>query len=235
MSKNYFLSSPSYGMIMPMESTRFNDMKLFIGKSYLFTKLKKIKVWFGTPSDKSKQNNKKAVLGIETEYKLIKDKPKRHLGSITSNDVVTAEVKLKDNTDFLTKLYLCVEDVITFIKFMTKKGNVLEIGHCDKNTMKEISLNNDQDPSIIQTLHGYYDDTGLRALGARYIQAKRFYFINNMDILGIRYKYQKDKKFREKWENEENINKLDNSMKAIIKLAVLPNNTFGVIFKYMME
>ena len=235
MNRDYFLSSPSYGMINPMESKRFNDMKLFIGKSYLFTKLKKIKVWFGTPSDKSKQNNKKAILGIETEYKLIKGKSKRHLGSITSNDVVTAEVKLKDSTDFFTKLYLCVEDVITFIKFMTKKGNVLEIGHCDKNTMKEISLNNDQDPSIIQTLHGYYDDTGLRALGARYIQAKRFYFINNMDILGIRYKYQKDKKFREKWENEENINKLDNSMKAIIKLAVLPNNTFGVIFKYMME
>ncbi len=125
--------------------------------------------------------------------------------------------------------------MIILKKFITKKGNVLEIGHCDKNTMKEISLNNDQDPSIIQTLHGYYDDSGLRALGARYIQAKRFYFINNMDILGIRYKYQKDKKFREKWENEENINKLDNSMKAIIKLAVLPNNTFGVIFKYMME
>ena len=76
MNRDYFLSSPSYGMINPMESKRFNDMKLFIGKSYLFTKLKKIKVWFGTPSDKSKQNNKKAVLGIETEYKLIKGKSK---------------------------------------------------------------------------------------------------------------------------------------------------------------
>ena len=235
MSTNYFLSSPRYGMIDFKNSIRFNDMKLFTAKSYLFTKLKKIKVWYGTPSDKSKDKKDKAVLGIEAEYKLLKDKPKRNLGEITSNDVVTAEVKLKDNTDFFTKLYLCVENVITFIKFMTKKGNVLEIGHCDKNTMKEISFNNDQDPVIIQTLHGYYDNTGLRALGARYIEAKRFYFINNMDILGIRYKYKRDKKFREKWENEKNLQKLDTAMKAIIKLAVLPDNTFGAIFKYMME
>ena len=235
MKSDYFLSSPSYGMIESGKSIRFNDMKLFKAKTYLFTKLKKIKVWFGTPADKSKADKGKVVLGIESEYKLLNNQPKRNLGEITSNDVVTAEVKLKDNTDFFTKLFLCVEDVITFIKFMTKKGNVLEIGHCDKKTMKEISLNNDQDPSIIQTLHGYYDNTGLRALGARYIQAKRFYFINNMEILGIRYKFKRDQKFREKWENEKNLQKLDDSMRAIIKLAVLPDNTFGSIFKYMME
>jgi len=235
MDRDYFLSSPSYGMIESKKSTRFNDMKLFTAKLYLFTKLKKIKVWFGTPSDKSKANKGKVVLGIEAEYKFLNNKPKRNLGAITSNDVETAEVKLKDNTDFFTKLYLCVEDVITFIKFMTKKGNVLEIGKCDTKTMKEISLNNDKDPSIIQTLHGYYDDTGLRALGARYIQAKRFYFLNNIEVLAIRYKYKRDKKFREKWEDEKNQSKLDISMRAIIKLAVLPENTFGVIFKYMME
>ena len=235
MNTDYFLSSPSYGMIESSKSIRFNDMKLFTAKTYFFTKLKKIKVWYGTPSDISKAERRKVVLGIEAEYKLLKSKPIRNLGKISSYDVITSEVKLKDNTDFFTKLYLCVEDVITYIKLMTKKGNVLEVGQCDNKTKKEISLNNDKDPSIIQTLHGYYDNTGLRALGARYIQANRFYFLNNMDILIIRYKIKVDKKFKEKWEKEENLKKLDIGMRAIIKLSKLPDNTFGTIFKYMME
>ena len=235
MNKDYFLSSPSYGMIESSKSIRFNDMKSFKAKTYFFTKLKKIKVWYGTPSDQSKAENRKVVLGIEAEYKLLKSKPIRNVGKIASYDVITSEVKLKDNTDFFTKLYLCVEDVITYIKLMTKKGNVLEVGQCDNKTKKEISLNNDKDPSIIQTLHGYYDNTGLRALGARYIQANRFYFLNNMDILIIRYKIKVDKKFKEKWEKEENLKKLDIGMRAIINLSKLPDITFGSIFKYMME
>ena len=224
MNKDYFLSSPSYGMIESGKSIRFNDMKSFKAKTYFFTKLKKIKVWYGTPSDQSKAENRKVVLGIEAEYKVLKSKPIRNVGKIASYDVITSEVKLKDNTDFFTKLYLCVEDVITYIKLMTKKGNVLEVGQCDNKTKKEISLNNDKDPSIIQTLHGYYDNTGLRALGARYIQANRFYFLNNMDILIIRYKIKVDKKFKEKWEKEENLKKLDIGMRAIIKLSKLPDN-----------
>ena len=235
MSRDYFLSSPSYGMIESGKSIRFNHMKSFTAKTYLFTKLKKIKVWYGTPSERPKEEKGKVVLGIEAEYKLLKSKPLRNLGAITSYDVITSEVRLRDNTDFFTKLYLCVEDVITYIKLMTKKGNVLEVGQCDNKTKKEISLNNDKDPSIVQTLHGYYDNTGLRALGARYIQANRFYFLNNMDILIIRYKIKVDKKFKEKWEKEENLKKLDIGMRAIIKLSKLPDNTFGTIFKYMME
>lgn len=235
MEKRYFLSSPSYGMIETHKSQRFNDMKLFTSKSYLFTKLTKVTVWYGSTSDKSDKNKRKVVLGIEAEYKLLKNKSNRNVKNILSNDIIVKEIKLKNSSDFFTKLLFCVEDVITYIKFVTKKGNVLELGNFDENTSKEISLNNDNDPSIIQTLHGYYDDSGLRALGARYIQAKRFYFINNIEILGIRYRIKRDEKFKEKWENEENIKKLDVCMQAIIKLAFLPNNTFATVFKYMME
>ena len=235
MEKKYFLSSPSYGMIESHKSKRFNDMKLFTAKSYLFTKLTKVKVWFGTPSERSDKDKGKVVLGIEAEYKLLKDKSNRNVGEVKSCDIVVKEIKIKDSSDFFTKLLLCVEDVITYIKFVTKKGNVLELGNFEQNISKEISLNNDNDSSIIQTLHGYYDNSGLRALGARYIQAKRFYFINNMEILGIRYRIKRYKEFKEKWENEENIKKLNISMQAIIKLAFLPDNTFAMVFKFLME
>ena len=180
MEKKYFLSSPSYGMIESHKSKRFNDMKLFTGKSYLFTKLTKVKVWFGTPSERSDKYKGKVVLGIEAEYKLLKDKSNRNVGEVKSSDIVVKEIKIKDSSDFFTKLLLCVEDVITYIKFVTKKGNVLELGNFEQSISKEISLNNDNDSSIIQTLHGYYDNSGLRALGARYIQAKRFYFMNKI-------------------------------------------------------
>ena len=159
MEKKYFLSSPSYGMIESHKSKRFNDMKLFTGKSYLFTKLTKVKVWFGTPSEKSDKDKGKVVLGIEAEYKLLKDKSNRNVGEVKSSDIVVKEIKIKDSTDFFTKLLLCVEDVITYIKFVTKKGNVLELGNFEQNISKEISLNNDNDLSIIQTLHGYYDNS----------------------------------------------------------------------------
>ena len=72
MSKKYFISSPSYGMIDNQEYLeRFNDMNLFKAKTYLFTKLIKVKVWYGSPSVTPKSEAPNVVLGIEGDYKLL--------------------------------------------------------------------------------------------------------------------------------------------------------------------
>ena len=237
MSKKYFISSPSYGFIENNKFKRFNDLYLFKAKSYLFTKLNQIKIWYGSASEEKKKDKRKIILGLESNYRLLgknlQDK-NRHLAKINSNDIETKELKLKDSSDYFSKMYLCVEDVITYLKFESNKGEVLEIGNFNQNTKKDISFNNDQNPHIIQTLHGFYDEMGLRALGARHIQANRYYFLNNMEILVIRHKIKHNNKFKEKWEKPENINNLNLGMKAILKLAFLPDNQFGFVFKFMI-
>ena len=239
MNRKFFISSPSYGMIeQPEDIIRFNDMKLFPSKTYLYTKLIKVKIWYGSPSVYPKSNSKSVVLGIEGDYNLLPKENKamtRHLAKITSSNVETKELKIENNLDYFSKLYLCGEDVITYIKLETHRGKSIELGICDKSKSFNISLNDDKNPYILQTLHGFIDDSGIRALGVRYIQAKKFFFINNMDILGIRYRVKKNKKFKEYWENEKNLAKLQDGMKAIIKLAFLPDNPFGCVFKYMMD
>ncbi len=236
MSKKYFISSPSYGLINK-KFTRFNDLNLFKTKSYLFTKLNKIKIWYGPATVKEINKQPKVILGIEPNYTFLgknDEKPKRYLAPISSNKVEVKELALKNNSDYFCKMHLCVEDIITYIKFESHKGEVLEIGNFDQNTYKNISFNNDTNPHLIQTLCGCYDDAGLRALGVRHIQANKFFFVNNMDILALRYKVRHDNKFKEHWENQKNLNNLNVEMKAIIKLVFLPDNQFGFVFKYMM-
>lgn len=239
MNKKYFISSPSYGMIDNQEClTRFNDMKLFTAKAYYFTKLIKVKVWYGSPSVTPKSEAPNVVLGIEGDYRLLSKENKiktRHLAKVSASNVQTKTLEIANNLDYISKLYLCGEDVITYIKFETHKGKFIELGIFDKSTSIEISFNDQKNPHILQTLHGFFDDSGIRALGVRHIDAKRFFFINNMDILCVRYKVKKDKKFKERWENEQNLAKLNDGMKAIIKLCFLPDNPFGSVFKYMMD
>ena len=238
MNKKYFISSPSYGFIKN-NFKRFNDEKLFKNNSHLFTKLNRIKIWFGssTVKEKEKENKEKVILGIEVNYKLLSkgEKPQRYLAPLITRDIETKELILKNNSEYFSKMYLCVDDVITYLKFETNKGQVIEAGNFDKNKSKEISFNDDKIPHVIQLFHGFYDDNGLRALGVRHMQITRYYFMNNMDILAIRYRIKHNKTFREKWEKEENVEKLNREMKAILKLALLPDNPFGFIFKYIID
>ena len=236
MSKKYFISSPSYGFITKKFS-RFNDLNLFKTKSYLFTKLNKIKIWYGPATVKGINKQPKVILGIEPNYRFLgknDEKPKRYLAKLSSNDIEVKELALKNNSDYFCKIYLCVEDIITYIKLVSKNGEVLEIGNFDEKTSKNISFNNDKNPHLIQTLHGFYDDAGLRALGVRHIQANKYFFINNMDILTLRYKVRHDNNFKKHWEKQENLDKLNVRMKAIVKLIFLPDNQFGYVFKYMI-
>ena len=238
--KNYFESSPSYGLILK-EFKRFNDLELFKGKSYLFTRLNKIKLWYGTAikdKDKdSKTNNNKAILGVEANYRLLK-KPKgnlnRHTSPLNSNDIITKELKL-DNNDYFCKLNLCFDDVITYIKLESKNGKKIELGNYNESTAKNIWFNNDKENHIIQTLNGFYDDKGIRALGVRHISLSRYGFINKFEILVLRYRIKKNEQQKKYWENEKNIKKINIGMQAVVKAAMLPDNSFGYVFKYLVD
>ena len=143
MEERRFESSPSYGFIRK-EYTRFNDTKLFSGKSYLLAFVKKIKLWYGTPAKGDFNLKTKVILGIECVYKLLDGgiiKGGMHISKLESDDIITKELELKDDNDFFTKFYICFDDIITYIKIESHKGEIIEIGDCDNNLLKIGSFN----------------------------------------------------------------------------------------------
>ena len=229
---NYFESSPSYGLIRN-KFKRFNDLELFTGKSYLFTRLNKIKIWYGSSPN---ARDKKAILGIEANYRLANknnENVNRHTCEIKASNIIVKELKLK-KTDYFCKINLCFDDVLTYIKLQSRNGKSIELGDYDAKYAKNISFNSDKDSHIIQTLHGYYDNEGIRALGMRHISKSKYCLVNNIDILYLRHKIKNDEKLKQYWENEKNINKLNMGMKAVAKLAMLPDNPFSYVFKYLI-
>ena len=229
---NYFESSPSYGLIRN-KFKRFNDLELFTGKSYLFTRLNKIKIWYGSSPN---ARDKKAILGIEANYRLANKNNEtlnRHTCEIKASNIIVKELKLA-KADYFCKINLCFDDVLTYIKLQSRNGKSIELGDYDAKYAKNISFNSDKDSHIIQTLHGYYDNEGIRALGMRHISKSKYCLVNNIDILYLRHKIKNDEKLKQYWENEKNINKLNMGMKAVAKLAMLPDNPFSYVFKYLI-
>ena len=231
--KNYEFT-PSYGFIRK-EYTRFNDTKLLEGNSAYFTILKKIKLWYGTPKNNDNYlDYSKVILGIECQYRTLGGKTikaDKHCSPVESDDVEVKELEL-DNNDYFCKFFICSDDIIYYIKLESFKGKTIEIGQFYENISKNPSFNGAKSPHIIQTFYGFHDNVGLRALGFGHTPKINMYIINFLGILRLRHMMKHNEKQKNYWSNENNIKKLDLSMKAIIKLAFLPDGPFASVFKY---
>ena len=236
MEEKFYESTPSYGFIRK-EYTRFNNKKLFTGLSYLYSKLKTVKLWYGTISEKDDHLLiSKAILGIECRYQILDGKivkSKRHVGLLNSNDIETKELDLEKG-DFFTKFSICFDDIITYIRFQSIKGKVIELGKYDGCLLKNIKFNEKNGPHIIQYLYGFYDNKGLRALGFRHVPIFNMYIANLLPILRLRHKIKNDIKEKDYWSEKKNLKNLDNGIKAIIKTVLLPDAPFSIIFKYCL-
>ncbi len=233
MEQSRYETSPSYGFIRK-EFTRFNDGNLFPGKSYLFSSLKKIKLWYGTPAPGDPNLDKKSILAIECGYKVLEGKPKlaeKHGGKIESNDIIVKELELQDD-DFFSKFYICFDDIITYIKLESHKGKILEIGQYEKEFDRTISFNTDKYTHVIQTFYGFYDEYALRAVGFRHVPKIYMLGFNLITILRFRHIIKNDTNKKDFWSDENNLNKLDTGMRAIARMIFLPDNPFSSVFKY---
>ena len=224
MEERKYESSPSYGFIRK-EYKRFNDIKLFPGKSFLFAFVKKIKLWYRT----------NVVLGIECEYKLLNGaiiQGERHLSKLESDDIFVKEIELKDDDDFFSKFYICFDDIINYIKIESHLGKIIEVGVCDYNLLKIASFNDAKYPHMIQIFHGFKDDNGLRALGFKHVPKVYMLILNLIDFLRLRHKMKCDNKIKEFWIDKNNYDKLDLAMKAIVKMVLLPDSPFTSVFRF---
>ena len=229
MMEKQFINIPSIGIILK-EYKRFNDIECFKGTETLFSKLYKIKIWYG-----SQESGGKAILGIECGYKLLDGRVvngKSYKGQIIKDDIDTKELELK-NDDFFNKALICYDDYsITYIELESIKGKKIQIGSNLSTTEK--SFNAKGEPLIIQYLYGFYDQNCIRALGFRYVPKLYVYILNCFDLLRLRHKFKTDIKEKEYWSKEENLKELNLPMKAVAKLAFLPDSPFSCVFKFLL-
>ena len=236
MEERKYELSPSYGFIQK-EYKRFNDIKLFKDRSYLFAFLKKIRIWYGTPTKGDIDLNTKVILGIECEYKILEGKiikGERHIGKIVSDDVEVKELELKED-DYFYKFFVCFDEIIKYIKLISYKGKIIEMGNYDEKLNIKASFNEEKNPHVIQGFYGFYDDYGLRAVGFQHVPKFSIFVLKLIGILRLRHKIKTDIKTRDYWSDENNLKKLDIAMRVIAKSAFLPDGPFSTIFKYWVS
>ena len=221
---------------MPRERTYFKDCNLFSPEEKKYITISKVKLWYGKAKYENKySNNDKIILGIQCEYiniltgaKIITEP---HCGQFLNDNVEMKELELKNN-DYIYKLFLNFDKGITYIKMVTKKGNILECGIDKEDTRKTIGINFEREPHMINSFLGYYNDFGLNALGFYYISRKDFILINILDIFRLKHLFKINEEEKKKWENPDEIKKLSLEMQAIVKLCNLENNLFNRIIQY---
>ena len=155
----------------------------------------------------------------------------QHCGDLSKEDVETKELELKDN-DYIKNVYLDFEGGVTHLKFVSKNGESIEVGVENDDTKKTIDINLEKTPHMLQTFFGYFNPYGLRALGFKYISKRDFILINLMGIFRLRHIFKINEEEKQKWDNPEELNKLDLKMKAVAKLCLLPDKTFSSVLQF---
>ena len=143
-------------------------------------------------------------------------------------DVEVKELEVNEG-DYLSKFNIGFEDYINHIKFTTKKEKSIEFGNIieanERLSVKDINDGN----NIILNIRGFFSSNGVRALGCDYMSFNNFCFIRLVDIFRLKSKIEKEG--AEKYTKD--MSKLNDAMKCVLKLCLLPKNQFFCIIKYI--
>ena len=208
-----------------------NSKDLFDEKLFPFTTIKSIKVWFGSLQEKI---NFESLLGMEIVYLNYitgEKKNTKYMGvPIETQNVQVKELNIKEG-EYLSKMNLGFVDYITYLKFTTNKGEYIEFGTKDNNE-KNLSVVNSEN-NIILNLKGYTSPSGIRCLGCDYISYQDFFFNRLVDIFRLRTRLIRDEKYKQKYEDINELSKLDNEMKLFLKVCQYPKSLFWNVIKYL--
>ena len=204
---------------------------LFEEKLIPFTTIKSIKVWFGSLQEKA---NFQSLLGMEIVYLNYitgEKKSTKYMGApIESQNVEIKELYIKEG-QYLSKMNLGFVEYITYLKFTTNKGEYIEFGIKDDSEKNLCVVNNGN--NIILSLKGYMTPSGIRSLGCDYIPYQDFFFNRIIDIFRLRTRLMTDEKYKKKYEEENEVSKLDNEMKLFLKVCQSPKSLFWSVIKYL--
>ena len=227
-------TTPIYGIIAK-KHMRFDDCDLFKADLWVYGILKSISVWWGTPSKSGRGGKCRTLLGIQCRYKNMMTgeeiESQKHCGPIDSSDIFVKIIELKPG-DFFNQFHIGFDNNISFIKFCTKNGEKIEFGEPIKDDLKQVPLNFDKEPNMLQCFVGYFDGCQITALGCKYISKKNYIFINIMNILRLRHFFKVNEKEKNKWSDTKLLNSCSLIVKTLAKVCLLPDSLFFCIIKY---
>ena len=235
MYKDKYLPTPCYGLI-PSEKIQFKDCDLFDMESWIYEVLTKIKLWYGTPKSGDSNLKEKILLGIQCVFTDTltgkKTSTEPHCGEIAKDDIVIKELEIKQN-DYINKLYINADMAVTYLKLVTKNGEVIEVGEENDENKKTVELNFNKEIIIVKNFFGYYNNYGIRSLGCLYITKKDKILMTLLGILRLRHLLKTNEEEKNKWENPEEIKKLNYKMQTVVKLCALPDKTFFSVIQFL--
>ena len=208
--------------------------EIFPEKIRNFTSIKSIKIWYGIPPDESAIQS---LLGIQIMYlnyftgerKLTEYQGVPLIDSNIEN-IYTKELVIKSD-DYLSKFYIGCNQFITHLKFETKKGDFIEFGTIDENFEKNSVNDVNEGKNIIINIRGNKSQKGIRALGVDFMSYKNFFY--NRLIILFRLRHKINHQDKDKYNNPEEVNKLNYEMKCALKICQLPDTHFFSIIKYL--
>ena len=225
-----------FGYIEKDNSSQKNlvcSLELFGKKSLSSTTIKSIKLWFGSPPFKK---DIKSLLGIQVKYINYITGEKKETdyqgASIDGvDDVEVKEIELKGG-EYLSQFNILFKEYITYIKIGSKK-NFKELGVFENekqlSQLEEINSGN----NVILNIKGLKSKNGIRCLGIDYIPYEYFFLIRSQDLFRLRLKLKNDKKFKQKFSNKNEYNKLSDEMKLILNVCLLARTPFATLIKYL--
>jgi len=238
MFKKVYSQTPVYGYI-PGISVMFSDSDLFGKELSKYVVLRKVKIWYGTPKvgEENINKNEKIILGIQATYKdLLSGKYKvsnQNCAHLVSDDIITKELELKEN-DYFTNFEIEFTKVVTYLKFVTKHGQVLQLGKVKDENKKITAIKKQEENQMIQCLSGCYNIYGLRALACMHISKKDCIMLNLVEIFRLQNLFIKNKDMKQKWLSPENYDNLKYEMKAVVKICTLPKFIFAIVMRYLL-
>ena len=222
-SKELIEYNGQYGGIFE-DSKYFDDSEDFGKEDLLNYKIINVKIYSGLIEDK------KTIFGISLTFKNIITgeikSPKVHLGSEKYLDV--KELSIQSN-EYLTDFHIRFNDTCEYISqlgFSTNlKRHILE--GCEEGNDKIIEKNGGN--YIIVGTIGYINKK-LDSIGCITVSKKEYLKKEIFKFLALRYKIQKDEKFKKEW--EEKYNELPEDFKYLWRAINLPNTAFMQILKF---
>ena len=217
-----------FGSVNPnLTCKQFDDSKLFKKKELYGILLKGIKIYF---------KSNETFLGFEASYTNYISGQKLNIeykgGKLDINNIKSKELVVTDN-DYINNVELDFGNFINYIKITSFKGKEIELGIRPK---EPFTVLNSFEDNALQFFYGSYTVEGVKNIGFKYIERKKFLHATIFPILALRYRLNKDKEFQDYCKNNyKELLSDDDSLLYLYRACLLPNPCFSQIIKCFLD
>jgi len=221
-SKLQIYSSCIYGKMK--EGAKFYDIKNNVGSKILDYRLHKIRCQL---------KPKICILGIQFIYIYKKEGSEKmmiNLQAVSKDDFIEQELILKKG-EYINNIKLWVKEKLIGFQVFTNLKNTKKFGYGGDDCLVNVPDLKHYDKSVVGFgIYGEYQD-GIYSMFFYYLDKKKYSGTISIGIFYLRYKLKKIR-FRKKI--EQKLKKLNDNLKVLYQVCLLPDYQFFSIIKYMI-